>query len=282
MNLRLGCGSWTDDEYRDVLYPPRLPKTERLAMYATWFNHVEVNATDYAIPSATTVAKWQNKTPPGFTFSVKLLRAFAENPAKAAQDAALVGRFLDAMEPLVQAGKLSAFLLVLPPRFGPEKRRLEELDMLAEKFRAHTVAVELRHKGWVADEQRSVTFDYFRSRGLVWVAVDMPRIEESTIMPEVDEVTHPELAYLRLHGRNPDWLQAANAEERHAYAYDSAELNEIAIRVRRFSTKARCVHVIANNHAKDFAPKTALALQDLLGTRLKDRLPEQGDLFRRD
>jgi uncharacterized protein YecE (DUF72 family) len=43
-------------------------------------------------------------------------------------------------------------------------------------------------------------------------------------------------------------------------------MQEIVARVAALSKKAEAVHVVANNHAQDFAPKTALALQQLLGT----------------
>jgi uncharacterized protein YecE (DUF72 family) len=93
----------------------------------------------------------------------------------------------------------------------------------------------------------------------------MPRIPGSAIMPPVDEVTNPRLAYLRLHGRRPDWLTLKDKTEKHTYAYPDEELAEIAGRVRALAEKAETVHVVANNHAQDLAPKTALALQRLLG-----------------
>ena len=86
-------------------------------------------------------------------------------------------------------------------------------------------------------------------------------------MPPVDEVTNPRLAYLRLHGRNREWAKAKTAEERHTYDYPAAELGEIAARARSLATKAERVHVVANNHAQDFAPRTALALQEMLGVQ---------------
>ena len=84
-------------------------------------------------------------------------------------------------------------------------------------------------------------------------------------MPPVDEVSQPELAYLRLHGRNPVYLTAKSAAERHAYAYSDGELHEIVKRIRTLSAKARDVRVVANNHFRDYAPRTALMLKEMLG-----------------
>lgn len=261
--IRVGIGSWADAEYTGLLYPKGLPPNQRLKTYATWFNHVEVNATYYRTPARQLVADWVKQTPADFRFEVKLHRAFSMSPAKVAADRDFVSRWLDTLEPLIAAQKLGSFLLVLPPGFGPN-RRLEELDELARQFGPHLLAVELRDRAWIAGEQKERTLEYFRKRGLVWVAVDMPQVRGAKLMPPVDEVTNPRLAYLRLHGRNKKWQRAKSAAERHTYEYPAKELKEIATRVRALAKKADEVHVVANNHAQDFAPKTALALQRLL------------------
>jgi uncharacterized protein YecE (DUF72 family) len=266
--IRVGIGSWTDKEYTGVIFPPGVRSDERLKVYATRFNHVEVNSSYHALPRRAWVESWVKQTPPEFTFGFKLPRRFSDSPTKAAADEPLMGAVLGVTEPLVKAGKLGTFFLITPPRFGPGKHALEELDDVVKKLQPHTLAVEMRHSGWIAEGQRERTFEYFRARKIAWIAVDMPSIEGSTIMPVVDEVTNPQLAYLRLHGRNQNWLNAESATERHTYMYNAKELDEIANRVRLLATKAETVHVIANNHAEDFAPKTALALQKLLGLEM--------------
>jgi uncharacterized protein YecE (DUF72 family) len=265
MALRIGIGSWADDDYKGVLYPEGLPAKERLKTYATHFDHTEVNSTFYATPRAAIVTGWMKQTPPGFTFTIKLHKSFSLNPHKTAQEGKLIDWTLGGVAPLLEAKRLAGFLLVLEPGFGPEKHRLEELDLLAAQLQPQPLAVELRHNGWVSDERRAETLKYFRDRKITLVAVDMPQIKGSTIMPAIDEVTNPGLAYLRLHGRNKGWLLAKSASERHDYPYSERELNEIAERVKRLAAQAADVHVIANNHSGDFAPKTALALRKLLG-----------------
>ncbi|MEO5959580.1 MAG: DUF72 domain-containing protein [Opitutaceae bacterium] len=263
--ISVGIGSWTDKEYKGLLYPKGLPDNERLKTYATWFDHVEVNSSYHRIPSLAFVENWAKQTPDDFVFDFKLQKEISADPEATAREGTPVSQLLRAARPLIATNKLGAFFLVLPPSFGPAKRRLEELDPLVEKLRPHLLAVELRHSGWLDGAQRERTLDFYRSRQLVWIAVDMPRIEGSTIMPPTDEVTNPRLAYLRLHGRRSDWLELKDQEERHTYEYSDAELEEIAARVRALAQKAEAVHVVANNHAQDFAPKTAFALQRLLG-----------------
>jgi uncharacterized protein YecE (DUF72 family) len=264
MAIHVGIGSWADDAYVGVLYGRGVPRGGRLRDYARSLAHVEVNATYYATPSPAVVQRWVKETPDGFTFSIKLHRAFAQSPQGAAAAGVLAPRLLDAVRPLIAAKRLTGFLLVLPPRFAPERHRLEELDRLIEVLAPHPLAVELRHRDWVEGKQRAATLACFRERKLVWVAVDMPAIAGSTLMPPIDEVTNPAQAYLRLHGRNPGYLEAKTASAGHHYLYSAAELAELANRVKTLAQRAREVYVIANNHAEDFAPKAALALKTML------------------
>jgi uncharacterized protein YecE (DUF72 family) len=263
--VSVGIGSWTDQEYKGLLYPKGLPDNERLKTYATWFDHVEVNSSYHRIPPLAFVENWVKQTPADFVFDFKLPKEISSDLERTARKGRFVAQLLKAAQPLIASGKLGAFFLVLPPSFGPEKHRLEELELLVEKLQPHLLAVELRDRVWVEGRQRDQTLEFFRARKLVWIAVDMPRIKGSTIMPPVDEVTNPRLAYLRLHGRRADWLDLREAEAKHTYEYSEAELEEIAARVKVLAEKAETVHVVANNHAQDFAPRTALSLQRLLG-----------------
>jgi uncharacterized protein YecE (DUF72 family) len=265
MSFSVGLGSWADREYVGLLYPKGTVAAKRLGAYAQVFTRVEVNSTYYAAPRQNVVAGWAKQTPAGFKFDIKLHRAFSQSPEKTTRESELPRYFLDGVRPLIRARKLGVFLLVAAPTFRPERNRLEQLDALAAKLKPHRLAVELRHRDWVAGRSRARTLDFFRERGLVWVCVDLPGLEDSSLLPPVDAVTNPNLGYVRLHGRNKSWLKATSAAERHRYEYPAPELRAIAARLRRLAHHAEHVHVVANNHAHDFAPKTALALQRLLG-----------------
>jgi uncharacterized protein YecE (DUF72 family) len=265
MAIQCACGSYADPEYAGILYPQKFAPELRLSAYAMWFDHLEVNATYYAVPKSSAVAKWLKDTPPGFFFDVRLHRIISQSPEKSAKDGRLLAALLENLQPLIAAQRLGTFLLVLSANFSPERHRLEELDALAGKLRPHALAIELRHRAWVEGKQRAATLGWFRERGVAWVAVDMPRIAGSDLMPAVDEVTDPRLAYLRLHGRNPRWLEGKTAAEKHAYAYTETELREVVKRIRQLADRAQNVRVVANNHAEDFAPRAALALKELLG-----------------
>jgi uncharacterized protein YecE (DUF72 family) len=268
MSIRVGLGSWADDAYRGVLYPPGLPAKNRLRAYAAIFGHVEVNSTYYGAPNPDTVKKWIAETPPGFLFDIKLHRVISMSPAKAAAPAAdkrdLIAYTLERLEPLRAAKKLGVFLLLLPDRFGPDKHRVAELGELARRLQPSALAVELRDPAWARGRQRAATAAGLRDLGIAWVGVDMPKGAE--FMPAFDDVTRPGFAYLRLHGRNrKGYLEGGSAAAQHHYLYKKSELRELAGRIQALAGKAGDVRVVCNNHADDFAPRAALELRRLLG-----------------
>ena len=300
MAIQVGCGSWSDSEYVGILYPPGLPAGQRLSGYARMFGHVEVNASFYTIPDRATATRWGDMTPPGFLFDFKLHKTLSRHgtrtsdlpkslrPAGASGvidlspqlQAELVAYTLEQLAPLAKAKKLGAFLLLLPPRFTPKSHRLEELDPIVEALRGRPLAVELRRRDWVEGPALAGTLAYFRERGITWVAVDMPKSDAPNVMPAIDEVTQPKLAYLRLHGRNEaGYLNGKTAAERFHYDYKPRELREILSRIERLAAQAADVRVVASNHAKDFAPKTALALMRLLGQPVPEVRSPQGELL---
>jgi uncharacterized protein YecE (DUF72 family) len=115
----------------------RLPE-----LYARAFDTVEVDSTFYAIPAVKTVRGWAERTPPGFTFAVKLPQEIThERRLKDCHD--LAEKFFDAMREL--GAKLGSVLMQLGPDFGPG-----ELPGLAEflpRVPADIrLAVEFRHR----------------------------------------------------------------------------------------------------------------------------------------
>lgn len=265
MAIRIGCGSWADDDYAGLLFPKKLPKTERLRAYAQWFERIELNATYHALPPRARVAEWVSQTPEGFLFDVKLPNWFSTTPSASIQGTS-VDKLLSVIRPMIDAHRLGGFLFTLLPSFSPKKNQLSELDGLAKRFEPFPVAVEIRHRGWIEEDRLSSTLDYFRQNQLAWVALDLPPLVASPILPPIDEVTHPSRAYMRLHGRNPDYLKKGQkASERHRYEYSEAELHEIIARIQSLASRAESVHVSVNTHCDDLAPKNALALRRLLG-----------------
>jgi uncharacterized protein YecE (DUF72 family) len=295
--ILVGTSSWADPGFVKEWYPPKLPAKERLPWYAQRFELVELNSSFYAVPDRSTVHGWVEATPPGFTFDVKAHRALSRHSAQIESlppdlreraetagrgrvsltpdlETALAERLIEETAPLVDAGKLGSYLLQLTPAFSPARHSLDELDRLVEVFRPHRLAVELRNRNWVDDRRREATLDWFADRDVTYVTVDAPPADNFQVMPPLDAVTNPSVAYLRAHGRNTKgYLTGKSVAERFAWRYTDDELEEIAGRARGLAESAGEVHVAFNNNRGDDAPTAAQRFRALLG----QEVPEPDD-----
>jgi uncharacterized protein YecE (DUF72 family) len=295
--ILVGTSSWADPGFVKEWYPPKLPAKERLPWYSQRFELVELNSSFYAVPDRSTVHGWVEVTPPEFTFDVKAHRALSRHSAQIESlppdlreraetagrgrvrltpdlEAALAERLVDETAPLAEAGKLGSYLLQLTPAFSPARHQLEELDRLVEAFVPHSLAVELRNRNWVDERRREATLDWFADRGVTYVTVDAPPADNFQIMPPLDAVTNPTVAYLRAHGRNTKgYLTGKSVAERFAWNYADDELEEIAGRARTLAESAGEVHVAFNNNRGDDAPTAAQRFRALLG----QEVPEPDD-----
>jgi uncharacterized protein YecE (DUF72 family) len=285
----IGTSSWADPGFVAEWYPPDLPARERLPWYAERLQAVEVNSTFYGVPAPSTVAGWAKGTPDDFTFDVKLHRLLSRHAARPeslpvdlrarartsergrveltpALEAAVADRVLEAVEPL--GPKLATFLLQLSPAFSPREHRLDELDALVERLGAVApVAVELRHRFWLDEGRLPETLGWFEDRGVAFVCVDAPHGSNApTVMPTVDAVTRPEVAYLRAHGRNLEgYLHGRSVAERFAYRYEDDELRELGERAEHLAEEAAEVRMMFNNNRGADAPAAAQRMRELLG-----------------
>ena len=290
MGVVVGTSSWADPGFVKEWYPPDLPARERLPWYAEHFDAVEVNSTFYAVPAAATVARWAEQTPAGFTFDVKLHKLLSRHSAKldslppdlrdgaettargrvvldAKLQDALAEAVLESVQPLVDAGKLTSFLLQLSPGFAPRCNELDELAPLLERLAPHPVAIELRRNSWVRGKRAEETLEWVEAHGAAWVCVDVPDADHLTVMPPLDAVTTPRLAYLRAHGRNAEgYIRGRSVAERFAWRYSDDELEEIRARVQELASQAESVRVMFNNNRGSDAPVAAERFKQLLSS----------------
>jgi len=301
--ILVGTASWSDPGFVERWYPNRLPPGQRLRWYAQHFDMVEVNSTFYSIPDARTIERWCRSTPDLFIFDVKLHKLLSRHsttlkllPAKLQRvaetdqngkvmltkeiEAAVIEEFVGAVEILRRSGKLGALLLQLSPEFSPRKHDLSELDDLLESLQAYRVAIEFRNRNWVEEERLAGTLSFLNNHSATLVSVDAPADKHFMIMPsDLDEITNPGLAYLRLHGRNArGYLRGKTVAARFDYDYSEKEIDEIAERTRKLAGKAKETHVVFNNNNLDYAPRGALNLRVVLG-QLVTRMPRQAELF---
>src|SRR5260370_42258368 len=70
--LVLGTSAFSANGWQSTFYPAGMKSGDYLKFYGTQFQTVEVDSTFYGTPSAATVEKWYEKTPPDFVFAAKV------------------------------------------------------------------------------------------------------------------------------------------------------------------------------------------------------------------
>jgi uncharacterized protein YecE (DUF72 family) len=165
------------------------------------------------------------------------------------------------MAPLIESGRLGAWLAQFPWSFRNTELGRDRLKKLSEAFRGVPLVIEVRHVSW-AD-----AVPLFRELGVGWCNVDQPA--SKTSIQGTDHVVGP-VAYVRLHGRNARaWFSRdAGRDEKYDYLYSADELKFWTDAARRM--EAQDIYIVTNNHFRGQAVVNAIQLM----LALTDRRPE--------
>ena len=144
--VRVGCSGWVYPDWKDFVYAGA-PPAQWFERYACAFDTVEINATFYRLPDASTVEQWEARAPHGFTYSLKLGR-YCTHRKKLKDPDQWLGNHLDRVRRL--DSHLGPNLVQLPPRWGRDVDRLDAFLATAPDDVAW--AVELRDRAWLHDD----------------------------------------------------------------------------------------------------------------------------------
>ncbi|MDZ4168680.1 MAG: DUF72 domain-containing protein [Coriobacteriia bacterium] len=302
----VGTCSWTDKTMIERWYPRGVSSAEaRLRYYAARFDTVEVDSAFYAIPKREYAEAWAHRTPPGFTFHVKAYGMLTGHEVDAAalhpdlRDAGhqfsvtARGRvrdpeprmvehaaelFRDAVEPLVEAGKMGGVLVQFPPWFTAEDREHRErtftaIDHVGGLLGPLPMFIEFRHASWAEPRSLDRALRFLTERNLTFVAVDAPQVAGGTSMPAITGVTG-RFGYVRFHGRNRGTWDArtATAADRFDYRYEPSELAEWAAPITEMAGETERTWVMFNNCKYDYAPTNARQMAEILGDVVAPRV----------
>jgi uncharacterized protein YecE (DUF72 family) len=284
--IRVGTASWTDKTLlQSGWYPKGTTSAEdRLRYYASRFPLVEVDSTYYTPPSEQNSRLWAERTPEGFTFNIKAYSLFTQHPTRVAsiykdlrpetdkknlylkdveepvvQD--IWDRFLAALDPLAEQGRLGAILFQFPQWFFVGSENREYILKCKERCAPRRMCVEFRHRSWMSEKNRERTVDFLRSYQVPYVVVDMPQGHRSSVPPVIEATAG--LSVVRFHGHSEKW-ESRDIYERFGYQYSLDELKEWVGPVRTLATRADEVHVLFNNCYRNYAQVNAQELLDLL------------------
>ncbi|WJH35962.1 DUF72 domain-containing protein [Paenibacillus sp. CC-CFT747] len=283
--IRIGLTGWGD---HDDLYPDAEARRHKLSAYAKHFSVVEVDSSFYAVQSLRNYTKWVDETPPGFGFLLKAYQGMTghlrgPNPFENRDE--MFRAFRESIQPVVEAGKLTAVLFQYPPWFDCTRENVGLLRLTKELMHGLPVALEFRHQSWFEGEMRERTLDFMRREGWIHSVCDEPQAGPGSI-PTVLAATHPELTVVRFHGRNAaGWNQGGSPnwrEVRYLYRYSRDELEEWKDKLLQLEQECAGLCVVFNNNSGGDAAANAKQMMELLGMEVPDPArdqPEQLDLF---
>ncbi|MER6945899.1 DUF72 domain-containing protein [Nonomuraea sp. NPDC000554] len=286
--ILVGTASWTDKTLLESgWYPGDVTSAQdRLRCYASRFPIVEVDSTYYAPPAQSTAALWRDRTPDGFTFDVKAFSLLTQHPTRPAAlykdlrerlgesrrnvylrdvDPELVEqvweRFVTALAPLHDSGRLGAVLFQFPRWFPIGKRNKQYILECKARCAPLRVCVEFRNHTWMSGENQAETLDFLTSYAIPYVCVDMPQGYPDSVPPVLAATA--DLSVVRFHGHAEKWT-SKDIHERFGYLYREGELREWASRLRRLAEDADTLHAVMNNCYRDYAQVNAAQLARLI------------------
>jgi uncharacterized protein YecE (DUF72 family) len=234
---------------------------------------------------ARTVVPWIDATPRGFVVDVRAHTLLTRHAAPAASlwpevrdrlapelrarprlyaheipgralDTAL-DRFVAALSPVHEAGKLGVALFPFPSYFLPTPRSFDYLAWLRDRSRELPLAVELRHREWLDSRHRAETLRFFEEHRLSYVCVDAPPGPESALPPLAVATADP--VVIRFHGRDLDaWERGADTgEDRFPSGYRRADLEPWRPRIDKLLAGGHPVHAIFTTGTAETAGRDA-------------------------
>jgi uncharacterized protein YecE (DUF72 family) len=261
--VRYGPAGWMYKDWEGVVYPSDAVKGfDQLRFISSFFDTVEINSSYYGPPIPKTSANWLRRVDdnPRFRFTAKLWKRFTHE-RKSAWTTEEVDQVRAGFDPLMESNRLGAVLLQFPWSFKRTDENREWLGDVVRTFSVYPLAIEVRHKSWLAPEFLSGLLE----NGVGFVNIDQPMFHDS-IGPSSRVTSH--VGYVRVHGRNyKDWFrEKAPVEQRYNYLYTADELLPWAERTREIAADpaSREVYVITNNHYKGKAVANALMLKSMV------------------
>lgn len=248
MTVHIGTSGWSYDHWNGVLYPPGLPARDRLAVYASKFRTVELNASFYRWPPDRTFAGWRLRLPEGFVMTVKAPRGLT-HAKRLYQPEKWTERLTAGWHEL--GDRRGIVLVQLAPNHTRDDRRLDFFLGCLPGWM--NVAVEFRHDSWIDD----AVFDILERHGAAYCVMS------GAGLPCVLRATAP-FVYVRLHGPDRDHLYAGS--------YSDDDLRWWAARTCEWQQAGRDVYAYFNNDGAGNAVRNATTLT-LITTGL-DRSPD--------
>ena len=218
--------------WRGLFYPEGLPQKRWFERYADEFDTVEINASFYRLPLATTFDGWREKAPEGFCYAVKVNR-FITHLKKLVDVEQALNEFVALARRMEH--RLGPLLYQLPPSLKLDLDRLEAFLKLVPKDLSNVF--EFRNKDWYVPELYELLDRY----GASFCVHDMPG-------SKTERISTGPVAYVRFHGGEgkywgrysddgllswADWIVGQSRQGRAVWCYFNNDIQGHAIEVAK-------------------------------------------------
>ncbi len=236
MIYHLGTSGWSYPGWRGIFYPEGLATKDWLAFYAEHFSTIEINMTFYRYPKPEMFKVWLDKTPPGFSFTLKANRQITH--LKRLKNVHHEVNFFYILAHSLRE-KLGCILFQLPPSITMDLPLLEDfLGALSPEYRN---VIEFRHESWYSEK----IYEALRSHKVTFCVAIFGQ------GPSHDIET-AETAYFRFHGLTGGYR----------YNYTDEELKEWASVIK--TSGAKEAYIYFNNDYQAYAVANCLKLKEFL------------------
>lgn len=264
LNARIGTQGWNYDAWTGPFYPEGTRPTDFLSVYSRAFTTVEVDSTFYAIPAASTIRSWYDRTPADFVFALKLPQEITHEQ-RLRDSTGATENFFDRVREL--GPKLGPVLVQMGPDFEP-KELPSLVDFLGRVPADVRVAIEFRHRGWITDGVLAL----LRERNVALTHVDGRWIPRKVMLALTMRPT-ADFAYIRWMGPNRDLVDYSRVQ-----VDRTRELEQwIAAMADLSGNGVKEIFGYVANHFSGHSPATARDIQAMLGQTSvsPDQLGEQ-------
>src|SRR6185436_14127783 len=264
MAILIGTQGWNYPAWVGPLYPPGTRAAEFLPTYARAFRAVEIDSTFYAVPDARTMRTWAERTPPDFTFALKMPKEVTHELRLRGADE-VVRDFLGRARELGQ--KLGPVLLQMGPDFGTDE--LPALEQFLPRLpRDLRFAVELRQSRWMRPDVLPRVLELLAQLGIALALSDGRWIRRETML-ELAERATADFLYVRWMGPDREITDYSRVQ------FDRSEEIRAWAEVLERVAHTKDIYGFFNNHFAGHSPESARMLQRLLGLQ-----PVQPELLR--
>lgn len=257
--FRLGCAVWSYRGWLGGFYPAGSASQKFLKLYGDRLHAVEGNTTFYAMPSAETVQRWREETPPEFRFCLKFPQTVTHQGLLMDQiEGAKV--FIERVQPL--GDRLSCIFAQLPPYYSPNyfSDCQQFLGSLAH-FPVQ-LGIEVRHPQWFTEPHYSALNDLLREYKVAKILLDTRPIYNCPDDPQAQSQRKkpklPLIPSVTNHQAIVRFISHPTKERNYTY------LNEWVIQIQQWLSAGISVYFFMHCPIEDHSPDHLLYFQTLL------------------